>query len=43
MGFYRSNEFGMVIRSGAADETELSAQIARIPNFETQFEKCIIE
>ena len=43
VGYYRSNEFGMVIRSGAADEAELSAQIAKIPNFETQFEKCIIE
>lgn len=42
IGYTRSKDFVMVIRSGVSEESDLKAQIANIPKFETDFHHVVI-
>ena len=41
--FTRSEKFGVVVRSSQDDLAELDNQVSKIPNFDSQFLKVIIE
>ena len=43
MGYIRADAFSMTIRSSAENEADLQEQIAKIPNFATEFHHLIME